>query len=395
MNTEYIRQLRASQAALSEKADAIIKAGEKRGHFTDSERKSLKSMEDEMRTLKSDLDEALDPATAERAREDQALLAQFKSNGAFDIGGGNPGTKSGHLAVTPKAAKATAANLASQFVQAKSLVSGTATATVVTDPVVAEMGTPPTSLLEVLPLQGVPSPTFRYMRHTVRDINAATVAPGETKPTSSLGLQAVDERLRVVAHLSEPLDVYAVGDVPLLQSFVQAQLIQGLYEVLEQQVIDGDGQGENLLGLSGQSGIQTQAFTGTLLETVRRAATASEVLGYHPNVVVMSPQAWQDIELATTSGSGAYHLESSPVNRAERRIWGMRVVTSTRVSPGVGYVIDTSQLTLYTDTRGVQVRWSESHGDSFAKNEVVGRFEGRFALAVHQPMAHVTFDTTA
>ena len=65
MNTEYIRQLRASQAALSEKADAIIKAGEKRGHFTDSERSSLKSMEAEMQTLKSDLDQALDPATAE------------------------------------------------------------------------------------------------------------------------------------------------------------------------------------------------------------------------------------------------------------------------------------------------------------------------------------------
>lgn len=362
----------------------LIDAAEKRGQFTDADRATLKSNEQRIR----EIDAAKDSA---QVGDDQALLSQLRSSFKAAEGGSIDGEN--RLAVKSAGIRQTAQALASTF-QGKSLIgSGTATATIVAAPELAPMGTLPTSLLEVLPVRAVSSPTFRYLRGTARDMQAAPVAPGETKPTSTLGLTPVDERLRVIAHLSEAVDVYALADVPVLRAFLQDQLQRGLYEAVEGQVVSGDGEGENLLGIAGQSGIQTQAFTDNVLTTVRHAITASETLGYQPSVVVMSPQAWESVELATTSGSGAYHLESSPVNAAERRIWGKRVVTSTRLPADAGFVLDTSQLTVYTDTQGVQARWSESHEDDFATNSARLRVEGRFALAVHQAQAHVQFAT--
>ena len=371
------------EALIKSSMDLIAKA-ESRGSFTAEQRATLKSNERRIAEIDAEKD-------GQQVREDQALLGQIRSSFKASEGAGLDGEK--HLAVRPGGVKATAQALASTF-EGKSLIgSGTATATIVAAPELAAMATLPTTLLEVLPVRAVSSPTFRFLRGTARDMQAATVAPGETKPTSTLGLTPVDERLRVVAHLSEPVDVYALADIPMLRSFLQDQLQRGLYEAVEHQVIAGDGVGENLTGIAGQSGLQTQAFEGDVLTTVRRALLASETLGYNPNVVVMNPTTWASVEMATTEGSGAYHLESSPVNAAERRIWGKRVVTSTRLPADAGFVLDTSQLTVYTDTQGVQARWSESHEDDFATNAARLRVEGRFALAVHQAAAHVQFAT--
>ncbi len=47
-------------------------------------------------------------------------------------------------------------------------------------------------------------------------------------------------------------------------------------------------------------------------------------------------------------------------------------------------------------TQGVQVQWSETAtADSFAKNQIIARCEGRFATSVYSPLGVVTADLTA
>ena len=51
-----------------------------------------------------------------------------------------------------------------------------------------------------------------------------------------------------------------------------------------------------------------------------------------------------------------------------------------------------SGLALYTDQQGVRVDWG-TPGDSWSKNEIVARCEGRFDLAVLQPAGQVKIET--
>lgn len=73
---------------------------------------------------------------------------------------------------------------------------------------------------------------------------------------------------------------------------------------MENQIIAGDGVGENLTGLANTSGIQTQAYTTSPILTARAAVTKVEVLGFQPSVFAVNPTTWEAIE-TTSLNSGA------------------------------------------------------------------------------------------
>lgn len=385
--------IKQEREALIKSSLELIEKVERRGDgFTPAERDRLKSSEKRLAEIKEQL---------EGAEQDQALLAQFKGagNGAFDIGAGTPGTKSGHLAVSPREIKSVARELSSRLVtdrdgQKALIAGGTATATVIARDIAGQPQLP-TSLLEMIQTAPLDSPVYRYLRQTSRANNADVVAPGAEKPTSTIGLTPVEDHLRVVAHLSEGIAKYDLLDTRNLQAFVQSELHWGLMSKVESLILSGDGEGENPTGILAQSGIQTQAFTDDILTTIRKAITATESLGYLPNVIALTPADWEAVELARTSGSGEFVLDASPVDRAARRLYGIQVVVTTALEPGTAVVGDFSEVTLFTDRRGVMAEWNGQAQDDFAKNLVRLRTEGRFGVGVGQPQAIVKVDTTA
>jgi hypothetical protein len=80
----------------------------------------------------------------------------------------------------------------------------------VRDPVA--LGQVAQSLLDVLPTTTHSSPEYAYLRQTVRTNNAAVVAEGATKPTSFYSVVRVEDKLVVVAHLSEGIPRYWLLD---------------------------------------------------------------------------------------------------------------------------------------------------------------------------------------
>jgi hypothetical protein len=149
------------------------------------------------------------------------------------------------------------------------------------DATIYREGEAPPALSEIIPAITRPV-SFRYMRQTTRAHNAAPVAPGDLKPTSLYGLTPYEGRLHPVAHLSEPLDKYQLQDGPSLGQFVQEEMVAGLREAVETQIVSGDGLGENLTGLANTSGIQTQAYATSPVLTARGAVTKVETLGFQP-----------------------------------------------------------------------------------------------------------------
>ncbi|MBB1057854.1 phage major capsid protein [Dietzia sp. B19] len=392
---------------LKEERDALVKASldliaaaEKRGGLSDADRADLKAKEKHIRGMNEHL---------EKAAEDQALLAQLKGSGGDSFvpdhsgggkGGGLPVGDGAPLAIAPAAVKATARELAGNLVTAgpggqKALIAGgTATATILARDTIG-MPQLPTSILSLIPTAPLDSPTYRYLRQTNRAMNAGAVAPGEVKPTSAIGLTPVEDRLRVVAHVSDGMNKYDLLDVRNLQRFVENEFRWGLMTKVEQLILTGDGEGENPTGLLMQSGIQTQEFTDDLLTTVRKAITAVEVLGYTPNVIAMTPGDWEAVELTKATGTGAFVLEASPVDRAARKLFGIQVVVSTALEPGTAIVADLTEVALYTDRRGVMAEWNGQGQSDFESNLFRLRVEGRFGLGVGQPQAVVQVDTAA
>lgn len=240
-------------------------------------------------------------------------------------------------------------------------------------------------LLSVLPVVQHTSPRFAYLRQTSRSNNAAPVASGGLKPTSLYGLRQIVADLVVVAHVSEGIDKFMLEDAASLTQFIGDEMLFGLNQALEGQLLNGSGVAPNMFGLLNTSGIQTQPATaGDLLGTLRSAVTKLEAVGHNPGVWVLHPSDWERAELTKAAGTGEYLLGTGPVDRAARKLWGIPVALSVAVPVGTAVLLDVASVALDTDTAGVRIEWSTAVGDDFSRNLIRARCEGRFALSVYQ-----------
>lgn len=339
---------------------------------------------------KLDLVKELDGKIA-KARESEDLMSQIEGLGR------RSGNSRGFLALSGAGRKAMAGKITermrglSEVAGMKALLPsgevGVGIDIVHTNPI-AE-GRPAPDLLSVIPVVQHDSPRYTYLRQNNRTNNAAPVAAGDLKPTSSYGLAQVDGQLTVVAHLTEPINKYWLEDNEALGRFVGDELLYGINEALQQQILHGDGAGPNMTGLLNTSGIQVQpAVAGDLLGTLRAGITNVETLGHTPGVYVLNPLDWAKVETTKAAGTGNYLLDTGPVDRAARRLWGVPVALSLGITPGTAVLIDTNAVAVDTDHSGIRVEWAVV-ADDFARNQLRARCEGRFNLSVYQPAAIV------
>ena len=251
------------------------------------------------------------------------------------------------------------------------------------DPIV--LGQPATALLDVIPVQTHTTPEFSYLRQTARSNNAAVVAEGATKPTSTYSVTRVEAALVVIAHLSEAVQRYWLLDNVSLDRFVEAELRYGLGLAVEAKV---------LADVNATSGIQAQAYATSTLATLRKGLTTLETAGYTASAIVLHPTDWEGVELALSSTNAVEHL-SLPYDPATRWLFGVPIVATVSEAAGVGHVLATDSVALDTDTRGVDVQYSENAtADSFGKNLVFARCESRYATSVFSPFGVVSLDLT-
>lgn len=313
-----------------------------------------------------------------------------------DIDG--PGTGGTHLALTGAGRKDAARAIAAKMTRPDGLGrkaltdSGSVVTPVPTQGDVVSLGRVPASLLEVLPVLQQESPTWKYLRQTARDSNAAIVAPGVVKPISQYTVSGISNELHIFAHLSEPVDKYLLQDVASLERFVADEMLAGLSEAVEAEVLNGDGSAGHLRGILTTSGIQVQAAAAEDVTTVRAGITKLEAAGHDASVIVLSPADWADIETARNA-SGAFDL-AGPVDRAARKLWGVQVVLSNTIPARTGLVFDASALAVDTDRAGVETKWSDA-GELFDRNQVKARVEGRFSVSVFQPFGVVALTLPA
>ena len=91
---------------------------------------------------------------------------------------------------------------------------------------------------------------FEYFQQTVRTNNATAVADAALKPTSVLTVTPHTSPVPgVIAHLSEPTPLRVFYDHDEFVSWLTSEMVEGVLDALEKQIVSGDGSGENVVGL--------------------------------------------------------------------------------------------------------------------------------------------------
>ncbi|GAA2441475.1 phage major capsid protein [Streptomyces glaucus] len=364
----------------------------------------------------SEVDELLKAGKGLKAELEKAKASETMRNALAELGEGvAPGSGGSKAAVHPRVKASGGTDWADTMLKQVAgphgykgiLASGTVAVSVPLNPEPVRMDVPVLSIRQLMPNVQNTTGRFAYMRQELRQNNAAVVAHGALKPESKYQLKRYDDRVRTIAHLSEPIAKQDLDDVSLLRTFIDQEMRLGLDLALENEILNGDGTGERFTGIGNVSGSQMQPFDTNVLVTTRKAVTKLERYGYLANAAfVMTPEDWESIELlADANGQFYYGGPQAAVNASARRLWSAPVVVSDAATPGTAYLADFSQMQLQVRQEGV-LDWSENvyrpdalgagvGASDFQTNMVTFRFEGRFGLEILRPSAIVEVDLTA
>lgn len=247
----------------------------------------------------------------------------------------------------------------------------------------------PLTIRDMIPTVPVSSNLVEWVRTNVRTNNAAPVAEGATKPKSDLTYDRIETAVRKVAHYFKT-STEVLADFPRLQAEINNEGFEMLAQVEEDQLLQGDGTGQNLNGLLPQAtDYDTTKTAGgdQAVDVVRRGILQVRKSFYSATGIVLNPEDWADIELLK-DGENRY-LFSAATTGAPRRLWGLPVMESDAMPVGEFMVGNFRQAATIYDRMNATMYMSTENEDDFINNMVSILFEERLALAVKRPLAFV------
>jgi HK97 family phage major capsid protein len=203
-------------------------------------------------------------------------------------------------------------------------------------------------------------------------------------PQSTLTIAGAQAPVRNIGHY-EVAHRNVLADEPAMRGIVDNELLYGLRLTEDDQILNGDGTGTNLTGITATSGIATQALASdTRIDAIRKAITQIALAYYEATGMVVHPTDMEQIELEK-DGDNRHMLTASIALGAEARIWRLPVVESAAITVGTALVGSFGiGATLYDRMEG-SIRISENHSDFFVRNAIAILAEERIALAVKRP----------
>lgn len=232
--------------------------------------------------------------------------------------------------------------------------------------------------------------SLEYVRESGFVNNAAPVAEGAPKPSSDIQFELVSTSAKVVAHWMKA-SRQILSDFSQLRSIIDQRLMYGLGYVEEQQLLNGDGTGQNLLGIMPQATAYAApagaAAATTSLDVLRLAMLQAALAEFPATGHVMNPIDWTNVELLKDTQDR--YIIGNPQGTTAPTLWALPVVTTQAIAAGrflTGAFKMGAQLFDRWEAR-VEAAYVE---DDFTKNLITILAEERLALAVYRPEAFVT-----
>lgn len=253
------------------------------------------------------------------------------------------------------------------------------------------------SVLDLLPRTATDSDTIEYVREDTFTNNAAPVAEatattGTTglKPESALAYSTQTSPVRTIAHWI-PVTNRMLGDAPAIRGIINNRLLLGLDLELEEQILTGNGSGENLQGIIGVSGINIQGLgDDNVLDAAFKARTQVRVNGLaRPTAYIFHPNDWQAIRLTRENVASATlgnYLMGPPSQLGATTLWGLPVVESLGVTENTGLVGDFEMGAMLFDREQGNIRTGVID-DQFVRNMQTILAEMRVGFVIWRPSA--------
>jgi len=219
--------------------------------------------------------------------------------------------------------------------------------------------------------------------------NADVVSEGAQKPQSEITYEREDVPVRTIAHWIHATR-QVLADFPQLASLINGRLSYGLKIVEENQLLLGDGTGNNIHGLIPQATAYNNALNRTgdkMIDVIRHAILQVRLAFYPASGIVLTPTDWHNIEL--TKDNENRYLMANPQGNLPPMLWGRPVVESDAM-PNDQFLVGAFLLAATVfDREQASISVSTEDRDNFIKNMVTILCEERLALAVSRPAAFV------
>jgi hypothetical protein len=234
-----------------------------------------------------------------------------------------------------------------------------------------------------------------YLVEAAMEGDFTTVAEAGAKPQIHfLNPTQVTDALKKIAGFIKLTDEF-LEDADFLVSEINNRLLYQLGYFEEQQLLNGNGTGQNIQGLLNRSGIQTETSASVAddPDAVFRAITKIELnSGLPADGVVINPTDYQKFRLAKDAnlqymGGGFFQgqygnggiLQNPP-------LWGLRTVVTPAIAAGTVLVGAYNMASTLYRKGGIRVESTNSNASDFTSNLVTVRAEERIALAVRVPL---------
>jgi HK97 family phage major capsid protein len=261
------------------------------------------------------------------------------------------------------------------------------------------------TMRDLISVRQTGSDTVEFVRQTAQVTQAAPVAEANvttyagttgqvsgSKPEGAMTFERVTTTVKTIA-VWVPATKRALSDASQLRGIIDDELRADLNEELENQMINGDGTGENLTGLNNTANVLAQPYVTDIVVTARKAITNLLLNGKQmPTGWLMNPADWEAYDLSTDD-QGRYFW-GGPMAMGPRTLWGVPVAQSYFQAAGTSWLGNWSKAVLW-DREQAMITATDSHADFFIRNMVAILAELRAAFGIIRPTAFVEVDLTA
>lgn len=251
---------------------------------------------------------------------------------------------------------------------------------------IAQMPTETRSVTDLMLSGTTAKQKVEFFEETTFTNAAAETAEGDAKPESALDFTLRESSVRKIATWI-PVTDEMLEDQPFFESYLRERLGYMVKAREELQLLQGNGSGQNLLGLYNQSGVQTVTGYGlSTLDSIYKAITEVRTDAFaEPTAMVVHPQDWFDIR--TSKDANGNYLLGPATAEGPERVWGLEARVTTNAVLNTGLVGAFKPHAQIFRRSGIAIAISTENEDYFIKNKLAVRAEERLALAVFRPSA--------
>ena len=241
-----------------------------------------------------------------------------------------------------------------------------------------------THLRNLLPTGQTSSNVIRHLRDNGGEGGPAMVAEAATKPQMDRDLSIEDANVRKIAtYMRVPEEM--IEDIPYLTSFLSSIGTEEVLKVEDNQILYGDGTGQNLSGLVTNS-TAFAAGTGNVIDApnrydvLRAARLQMRKLFRKPSFYLVSPLDY--FIMTSTKDSTDNYILMGGGNGMLPSFDGVPVIETTGMTDGDFLAVDRLAAQIFFRSN-INVRFYDQDQDNAIKNMVTIVIEERLALPIY------------